>query len=585
MLTNTGTIVATGIAGAAVEMHGLYGTLLNSGALRTTAVADALRTGADAEGSVIVNTGVIDGRIAANLGPDKRMENSGWIGYTGTEVVPIVSYFRGTFVQTAAGTFAPRVTDAGNDALRVDGTVRLAGALEANFQTTTTNLPTTTTLLGATEGITGTFDSFTTTGLPALFSATLGYMPTKLTMNIAADLVGMGNTPNQRAVGAAIDGIINSTASSGTLTSLPDALNPLYGLTSTQLPGALSALSGEAYASEQSVLIGDSFYTRQALLGRLRQSSYSGEVGPTAALSFGGPSIAYAAPAGLGADFSTDAPRVPRSAFNGTIWSQAFGGWSDYDGAGTASVDASLGGFVSGADAKVEGWRIGAALGYSHSSANVDTLASSSDVDSLLLALYAGKSFGPWKVRLGASYAFNQIDAERTIAYPGYAEKAKAEYDGGTAQGFAEVGYGFAVQKVAVEPFAGVAFVNLDTGGFTETGASAGLKGSSTSAGVGYSSLGLRMATTMELSGGSVLEPHASIAWQYAFGDIVPEAQMSFLSAPVANFIVAGVPLAENTAEIEIGSDLRISKQAQIGLSYVGQFAGDVTANAVQANI
>jgi outer membrane autotransporter protein len=584
VLTNTGTIVATGIAGAAVEMHGLYGTLLNSGTLQTTAVADALRTGADAEGSVIVNTGVIDGRIAANLGPDKRMENSGWIGYTGTEVVPIVSYFRGTFVQTAAGTFAPRVTDAGNDVLRVDGTVRLAGALDANFQTTTTNLPTTTTVLGATEGITGTFDSFTTTGLPALFGATLGYTPTTVTMNVAADLAGVGNTPNQRAVGAAIDGIINGPASSGTLATLPDALQPLYGLTSTQLPGALSALSGESYASEQSVLIGDSFYSRQALLGRLRQSSYSAGGGPTAALSFGGPTIAYTAPAGLGAHFSTKAPGAPTSAFNGTIWSQAFGGWSDYDGAGTASVDASLGGFISGADTKVNGWLVGTALGYSHSSAHTDMLASSSDVDSLLLALYAGRSFGPAKLRLGAIYGFNQIDAERTIAYPGYAEKAKADYNGGTAQVFAEVGYGFAVQSVAVEPFASLAFVNLDTGGFAETDASAGLKGSSASTNVGYSSLGLRVATTMEISG-LALEPHASVAWQYAFGDIRPEAQMSFLSAPAANFIVAGVPLSENAALIEIGSDLRISEQAQIGLSYVGQFAGDVTANAVQANV
>ena len=31
VLTNSGTVVATGIAGAAVEMHGLYGTLLNAG--------------------------------------------------------------------------------------------------------------------------------------------------------------------------------------------------------------------------------------------------------------------------------------------------------------------------------------------------------------------------------------------------------------------------------------------------------------------------------------------------------------------------------------------------------------------------
>lgn len=103
--------------------------------------------------------------------------------------------------------------------------------------------------------------------------------------------------------------------------------------------------------------------------------------------------------------------------------------------------------------------------------------------------------------------------------------------------------------------------------------------------GVGYSSLGLRLATTMEFSGGMALQPHASLAWQYAFGDITPEAQMAFLSVPGSSFTVAGVPLAENTALVEIGADLIVSEQARFGLSYVGQFADNVTVNAVQANL
>ncbi len=584
VLTNSGTVVATGIAGAAVEMHGLYGTLLNSGTLQAPAVADALRTGADSVGSVIVNTGVIDGRIAATLGPEKRFENSGWIGVTGTGV-PITSYFDGTFVQTAAGTFAPRVTADGNDVLIIEGTARLAGTLQANIQTT--SFAKTTTLLGTTQGVTGTFDTFTTTGLPALFDATLAYSPTSVTMNVTSDLAGQpGNTSNQSSVGASIDGIINNP-SSDQLTSLPAALTPLYDLTSAELPIALRALSGEAYASEQSVLTGDSFYSRQALLGRLRQSFYSGETGPMAALGFGGPTLAYAAaPATPASPLSGPAAAAAGPTFNGTIWAQAFGGWSKYDnGAGTARVDASIGGVITGADIKLDDWRLGAALGYSQSNASVDTLASSSSVDSFLLALYGGTHAGPLGLRFGATYAFNQIDAERTIAYPGYAEQAQADYNGGTAQVFAELSYGFALQKLALEPYAGLAYVHTNSDGFTETGASAALTGSSGSMDVGYSSLGLRMATTMELSGGMALEPHASVAWQYAFGGLTPEAQMSFSNIPAAGFTVSGVPLATNTALVEIGSDLHLNERTRVSLSYFGQFAGNVTVNAVQANL
>ena len=583
VLTNSGTVTATGLVGAAVEMHGLYGTLLNSGTLQTAFVADALRTGADATGTVIVNTGIIDGRIAATAGLGKRFENSGWIGVTGTGA-PITNLFGGTFVQTSAGILAVRVSENGNDALGVAGTVRLAGTLAASFQST--SFAPTSTLVAATQGVTGTFDSFVTEGLPALFDATLSYAPTTVTLNVAADLAGLPNlSPNQNAVGAAIDGVINTTTN-GLLTSLPEALAPLYDLTSAELPGALNALSGEAYASEQSVLIGDSLYSRQAVLGRLRQGAYADQAGPTAALGYGGPALAYAAPAATGVPFPTKAPAAPAPAFNGTVWAQAFGGWSDYDGgASAANVDETIGGILTGADVKIDAWRLGAAVGYTHSSADIDTLGSSSDSDSLVLALYAGTSSGPWNLRLGGSYAFNWIDAERAIAYSGYAEQARADYDGGTAQVFGEVGYGFALQQLALEPFAGLAYVHVDTDDFSETGASAGLSGSADSMGVGYSSLGLRVATMMELSGGMALKPHASVAWQYAFGDITPAAQMAFLSAPGANFTVTGLPLAENAALVEIGADLQINEQARVGLSYVGQFADNVTTNALQANL
>jgi outer membrane autotransporter protein len=318
----------------------------------------------------------------------------------------------------------------------------------------------------------------------------------------------------------------------------------------------------------------------------LRQGGYTGQAGPTGALGYGGPALAYARPATPAAPFSSQAPLTPEPSFNGTIWAQAFGGWGKYSGgANTASVDTTIGGIISGADIRLDNWLVGGAIGYSRSSSNINALASSSDVNSLLLALYAGTSSGPWNLRLGGTYAFNQIDAKRTIAYPGYVAQAKADYDGGTAQAFAEVGYGFALQSIALEPFAGLAYVHVNTDRLTETGASAGLMGSAGSMGVGYSSLGLRIATKTELPGGMALEPHASVAWQHAFGDMTPEARMSFLSAPGSNFTVAGVPLAQNTALVEIGADLKISEQARIGLSYVGQFADNVTVNAVQAKL
>lgn len=584
VLINKGTVTATGVAGAAVDMHGLYGTLLNYGTLQAPAVADALRTGADAVGSVIVNTGVIDGRIAATAGPGKRFENSGWIGVSGSGV-PITHLFSGKFVQTEAGTYAMRVTDQGNDAFEITGTARLAGTLSASFQTS--NIAPNYTVIKATQGVTGAFDALAVSGLPALYSTTLAYAPNEVSLNVAANLAGQpGTTPNQQAVGAVIDSVINTT-SGPFLTSLPSDLSALYGLTAGELSGALNMLTGEAHASSQTVMLGDSQYSRQSLLGRLRQGSYANRAGATSALAYGGPALAYAAPAASSsttAPFPTDTPIASPSAFNGTVWAQAYGGWASYDGGSTnANVDSNIAGFIAGVDMSAANWIFGAAGGYSQSNSDIDSLASSADIDSALIALYAGTSAGPVNLRFGASYAFNQIETSRSLAFRGHSGQADADYNGGTAQVFAEAGYGFAMQQVAFEPFVGLAYVNVNTDGFTETGAANGLTGASSSSGVGYSSVGVRIATTMPLSGGMALKPHASVAWQYAFGDTTPETQMGLLSVPGSNFTVAGVPLAENTALIEVGTDLAINERASLGASYVGQFGDSVAVNAVQA--
>src|SRR5204862_6349368 len=59
-----------------------------------------------------------------------------------------------------------------------------------------------------------------------------------------------------------------------------------------QVPAALDQLSGEVHASTASVLADESLYVRSAILGRLRQASYGGDIGTMgtmAALRLGGP--------------------------------------------------------------------------------------------------------------------------------------------------------------------------------------------------------------------------------------------------------------------------------------------------------
>lgn len=572
VISNTGTISVTGAGSTGVQMNGTFGTLLNSGTMTASAGADALTTGTAAIGTVFVNTGVIDGRVTLAAGPKARFDNSGWLGVTAPGSVT-AHQISGTYVQTAQGTLGLQVGATASDTLQTD-IARLDGTLATTF--TGESFQRSYTILTASQQITGAFASYTPVGLPGLFASTLSYGPTTVTLNIAADVTPIpGLTPNELAVGAALAGIINAPGSP-VFAALPDALSPLYALDASQLPQALDALSGESYASEQSVLLGDGLFSRQAVLDRLRQGAYAGQGDALALLSNGGPTLT-ASTKGTDLSFGMQAT---------TTWAQAFGSRTELDGeTDTSDVSSSFGGLMTGADTQVEAWRVGAAIGYTQSSTTVDDQSSSSDVDSLMAALYAGTDSGPWSVRLGATYASNQTDSSRTIAYPGFAEQASADYNSATTQLFAEVAYGLVMGKAAVEPFAGLAWINVDTDGFSETGATAGLSVSSSSSSVTYGTLGVRAATSVVTSGGMVLQPRGSLAWQTASGDLSPSAQMAFLSAPNAGFTVGGAPLADNAALIEIGADLLISEQAQLGLSYVGQYADGVSSYGLQATM
>jgi outer membrane autotransporter protein len=200
------------------------------------------------------------------------------------------------------------------------------------------------------------------------------------------------------------------------------------------------------------------------------------------------------------------------------------------------------------------------------------------------VAGYAGARFGAFDLRTGAAAAWHEIDTSRSIMFPGFLETAQANYHGATAQAFGEVGYGMAVGNVAVEPFAGAAWVHLETNAFTETGSFGGvapLAGAADEENVAYTTLGLRAATSYALANGMFVIPRATVAWQHAFGDLTPVAALAFQSTGVP-FTVAGVPLARDAAVVDAGLDVKVTPRATLGIFYAGQLADNVQDHAVK---
>jgi len=198
------------------------------------------------------------------------------------------------------------------------------------------------------------------------------------------------------------------------------------------------------------------------------------------------------------------------------------------------------------------------------------------------VAAYGGWRFGALNLRAGGAYAFHAIDTDRTIAFPGFFDRATARYDGGTGQVFGEIGYGFAFGNVAVEPFAGGAWVRLDTDAAAERATTAGLNIAANRFEVGYSTLGIRAASLIPIGDGMVLIPRATAAWQHAFDSVTPAAALAFQLAPTVPFVIAGVPSARDSLLAEAGLDLAIGRNATLGVSYVGQIASNVQDHAAK---
>jgi outer membrane autotransporter protein len=329
---------------------------------------------------------------------------------------------------------------------------------------------------------------------------------------------------------------------------------------------AFDALSGEVHASTQAIMIEDSLHAREAVLGRMRQAAFAGGVATTAALAAGGPTAAAAA--------------------ENTFWTQAVGGWGRFDGDGNAAdVRRTLTGFFAGADHRLgPHWLAGLAGGYTNASVHVADRGSSVRIETAHFAGYAAGAYGPWNLRLGAASSFSTLSTSRSVSFPGMSDTETADYDATTAQVFGEVSYGTTLGAIAVEPFAGLAFVRARSDDFTETGSATAALAGSAAMDIGYSTLGGRFATNVTLPGGMVMTPRLTAAWQHAFGAVDTDAALSFQSTGAA-FTVTGLPLARDTALVDSGFDLKINPQAKIGLTYSGRFGRSVSDNAVRGDL
>lgn len=448
--------------------------------------------------------------------------------------------FTGDYQQQAGSTYEVELDSTGkSDLITVDGATTLAGSVVVKPASGQYKLGTQYTILTAQTGITGGYTS-ATDSMPfidfALASDANNIYLDVTRSNVTFQSVAI--TSNQRKVAAAIDRLGSNSA---VLNSAANATNE------EAARRAFNSLSGEIYASANGIMLEDSRFLRDAVMDRVRNDL-------------------------------EDKSR-------GGLWGQAFGSQGTYSGdSNAAGVDRTIGGVFVGVDTKAGSFgSIGIAAGYSHASLDDDGRNSSQERDDAHFALYGGGRWGALGVRWGAGYTWADLDTKRRFDLGGTTDQARSNQTAGTAQVFGELGYHIGLAGVDFEPFAGIAYVNLNTDDFHEAGSDAALKGFGDNQDLPTTTLGLRAATNVIMQSGTILTTHGMVGWRHALDDVDTSQTLAFSGG--SPFSIEGVPIARDTLMLGAGLDVNFSPDLSVGLSYSGEIGDDVQDHGVKGNL
>ncbi|WP_192560877.1 autotransporter serine protease [Pseudomonas allokribbensis] len=536
---------AVGMARDAAAAGRVYqGSLIKSGAGQLILTGDSTYRGpTTVNGGLLSVNGSLTSAVTVNDGG--TLGGSGRIGAlianSGSRVAPGNSI--GTLNVAGDVTFAPGSTYAvelsptASDRIVAGGTASISGAtVSLSLENSPTLLSTAEakSLLGhqydilqAAGGIQGQFGAVVPDYL--FIGGSLAYSGNGIALNVernARSFASVGQTPNQRAVASAVEGM-------GAGNSVYESL--LLSATASDAQQAFQQLSGEIYPALGSVLINDSRQLRDAIGERLHDANAEQSNG----------------------------------------WIKALGAWGTTDSQhDTAGYSTSIGGLLAGVDGALnEQTRIGLVTGYSDSSLSMGSgTHSSAKVDSYHLGAYAGHEIGAWRLSTGAAYSWHRADVKRDLQYGDVSAKQKAKVDAATTQVFGEAAYRLNLQPLALEPFANLAYVHLDSDGFTEKGDAAALKSSGDQRDAVLSTLGVRAIKTINLSGTQKLDVSGHLGWQHSLTDIEAEQHLRFASGS-APYSVESSPLVRDAALVGVQASLALSRDVRVNLDYNGQLA------------
>lgn len=551
--------VAGGSFGASRNFESLE---VKQGAWTLTGSGDFSDGGAVRNGATLINQGGIAGSLTVDAGG--VYAGGGSVGNLLVNGTLQTNTRLGTAAVTrdltmgSGSTLAYGVNADGTSApIQVGGTANLNGAtLAVNPSEGTYPWQSHYTVLQA-ASVNGTFGKVTSDY--AFITPTLAYTPTQVDLTYTRNDVAF----NEFAVTGNGSRAANSLASLGQNNAL---YNALLNTTSATAGAAIEQLSGASNADLTSATLGVSNQIGGSMLSAMQQ------MGSGSALLVGLEQRDTPVLAANG---------VPNAARNlndpnaqGRLWLQAIGGYGKLDGEhGSSGLEQRSKGTVLGVDWSLDPqWRLGVLGGYSKT--DLDATGVDGNVESWHAGVYALRQSGPLAVRLGAAYSGHQGESKRTVAFNGFNDRPKGDYDADSQQAFAELGYAMGSGRLSAEPFANLGYQRYHRDSYQEKGGTAALQVDGQTKDNFSTTFGLRLAHLSSLDNGMSLTPRMTAGWKHTYGDVSNSTRQAFVVGGTA-FSVDGSSLDRDSLVLEAGLDVGISARHSVGVGYSGEIGSN----------
>jgi outer membrane autotransporter protein len=479
----------------------------------------------------------------------------------------------------------------------VSGSASLAGTAQAAF-VAGSYATRTYAIVSAAGGLGGgTFNTLTTSNLPAGFTASLSYTATDAILNLTAtlgQLVGPSSGPgapggpsapsgpsalacafslNQCNVANGLNAFFNNGG------ALPPAFVTIFRLTGGNLANALSQLSGEAATGAQQ----GAFQLTNQFLGIMLDPFVDGRSNP-----LGGSAIGFAPErAELPDDIALAYAKILKEPPKPVAFEQRWSAWgAGYGGSNRTSGDpavvgnhdlsATTAGGAAGLDYRLApGTVVGFALAGGGTSWGLAQGLGTGKSDAFQAGLYGTARSGSAYLAAALAYTNHWMSTDR-FAFAG--DRLSATFNAQSFGGRVESGYRFATIYGGLTPYAAIQSQTFHTPGYTETDLTSGgfaLGFNSRSATDTRSELGGRFDRLLLLNPEAALTLRGRVAWAH---DWISDPSLAalFQTLPGASFVINGATPAKNSALTSAGVEYRLAD----GVVLLGKFDGEFASHS-----